>query len=42
MSPAKATKPDTGGEVDRAGAVQSGEHKAQGDLIRVYKYVMGE
>lgn len=42
VNPAKATKPAVGGEADRAGAVQSGEHKAQGDLICVYKHLMGQ
>lgn len=34
-------KPDIRGEADRAGAVQSGEHKAQQDLIHVYKHLRG-
>jgi len=42
VGPAKAKKPDVGGEADRSGAVQSGEHKAQHDLIYVYQHVMGE
>lgn len=33
MSPAKATRPDTEEEADRARAVQSGEHKSQADHI---------
>lgn len=29
-------------EAERAGNVQLGEKKAQGDLISIYKYLMGE
>lgn len=41
VCPTKTTKPDIGEEADRAGAVQSGEHKAQGNLICVDKYLTG-
>lgn len=35
-------KPDLGGEAERAGAVQPGDEKAQGNLIYVCKYLIGE
>ena len=31
-----------GGKAERAGAVQPGEERAQGDLINVYEYLQGE
>jgi len=31
-----------GGKAERAGAVQPGEERAQGDLINVYQYLQGE
>lgn len=34
-------EPLTQGVSERAGAVQCGEEKAQGDLICVYKYLTG-
>lgn len=34
-------EPLTLAEAERAGAVQCGEEKAQGDLICVYKYLTG-
>lgn len=47
-SPAKGHKGDAGTgaphieKAEKAGTVQSGEEKAQGDLINVYRYLKGE